>query len=584
MGNKRRKVRIVIDGREVEADYRAPLIDAAAKIGIVIPTLCNHGALEPAGACRLCLVEQVRDGWSKFVTACNYPVEDGMIFRTSSDEVLRQRRMTVESLLARCPDVPVIRDLAARMGIERSRFTPGDDTCILCSLCTRVCETYATSAIGMLARGQDKVVGTFAGEPPDDCVGCGSCVKICPTGHIHEERGPGAYKVWDRVFNVAVCGVDTRLCIGCGACEESCPFSVARVILKSDGTSHAEIDLTVCRGCGVCLASCPSGAITQPRVDRRLPAKGSGLLVIACGRANFGKDDFPRGVTLMEMQCSGGADIPTLLGALARRFDGVLVMGRHQETCRLDGAEAHARDMVRRVDLLAALCGLGAGRVMFAEPAPGPVGPLQMIRAALRLLFPNPLSEPLPEKMATSTLADAFGIVQWLGGRKELVPDGSAWLSLNELPQGSSEGASIDAGAIPYFDLLLSDLLRPADLAGYLWEALELADSSEVIQDLPGQKVRPADDTKSPDTRPGITVGPFRSGNPIPDRQRIAEIQARLEEAAERGEKTLEVHSIEDLVAHLITCRTGSWRRTHVRPVLSVKDALGTITDDKVSR
>lgn len=556
MSDKRRKVRITIDGREVETGHRATLLDAAGQIGISIPTLCNHEALEPAGACRLCIVEEVRDGWSRFVTACNYPVEDGMVFRTSSEEVLRYRRMTVESLLARCPDVPVIRDLAARMGIARSRFSPGEDTCILCGMCTRVCETYVTSAISMLARGPRKAVGTFGGEPPEDCVGCGSCVKICPTGHIKEERGPGTYKVWDRVFNVAVCSVDKDLCIGCGACEEACPFSVARIVLKSDGTSHAEIDLTACRGCGVCHASCPSGAITQPRTDRRLPARGSGLLVIACGRCNLTRGDLPGGVTLMPMQCSGGADIPTLLGALARGFDGVLVMGRHQQTCRLDGAEAHPRDMVRRVDKLADLCGLGAGRVMFGDPAPGPAGPLQMVRAALRLLFPNPLSEPLPEKMATSTLADAFGIVQWLGGRKELVPDGSAWLSTNDLPQSSGECAAIDAGAIPYFDLLLSDLLRPADLPMYL----------EGI------------------TRPGFVVGPFRSVNPIPDRRRIAEIQARLEQAAARGEETLEVHSIEDLVAHLIACRAGSWRRTHVRPVLSAGKGFGTVAHDKVSR
>lgn len=552
MSNQRKTVRVVIDGREVEAEYRAPLIDVAGRVGVSIPTLCHHESLEPAGACRLCLVEEVRDGWSKFVTACNYPVEDGMVFRTSSEEVLRYRRMTVESLLARCPQVPVVRELASAMGIEESRFVRGDDTCILCGMCTRACETYATSAISMLNRGQEKTVGTFAAQPPDDCVGCGSCVKVCPTGHIEESRGAGTYTVWDREFKVAVCGVDEDRCIGCGACEESCPFSVPRVVLRSDGGAHARIDPVSCRGCGVCYARCPSGAISQPRTDRSLPDVGEGLLVMACGRANLSSSVLPKGVTLMEVQCSGGADVTTLLGALARGFDGVLVMGRHQSTCRLDGAEVHARDVVRRADELAALCGLGAGRIIFAEPPPGPDGPLDTVAQALSTMSPNPLKEALPTKIPTATMTDALQIMRWLGERKELDIDPSGWLALHDLPSADKGGPTVDAGAIPYLDILMSGLLTPADLGDSLGDALSSMNAAS-----PGA---------------GISVGALTEmESPIPSRERIVEIHGQLAQAASRGEETLAVDGPARLAAYLLACRTGSWRRTHVRPVLSHK-------------
>lgn len=563
MSNHREKVRVEIDGRQVEADYRAPLIEVARKIGVSIPTLCHHEALEPAGACRLCLVEEVRDGWSKFVTACNYPVEDGMVFRTSSKEVLQNRRMTLEALLARCPEVPVVKDLAQRMGVDGTRFAAKGDTCILCGMCTRVCESYATSAISMISRGVDKSVGTFAGEPPEDCVGCGSCAKVCPTGHIEESRGAGSYTIWDRTFDVAVCGVDGDRCIGCGACEEACPFSVARVVLQSDGTARAEIDPVACRGCGVCLGACPSGAVAQPRVDRTLPETPGRLLVIACGRANLANADLPDGVVLMEMRCAGGANAPTLVGALARGFEGVLVLGRHQSTCRLDGAEVRARDVVRRSDELAVLCGLGEGRIAFAEPDPGPGGPLAMVQGALDSLEPSPLKDHLPADAPTATLEDGFEIVRWLGARKELEIDPSGWLDLHDLPAASGDKA-LDAGPLPYYDILLSGLLEPADLGATMAEALALAAEESGAE--------------------GILVGPLEAAFPIPNRDRIREIRDELSEAFDRGKEVVEADCLEDLAGYLIAVRTGSWRRAHVRAALSTGGLKAIARSDQVSR
>ena len=63
-------------------------------------------------------------------------------------------------------------------------------------LCARVCDTYATAAISTASRGSSKQVSPCAGEPPEDCVGCGACALVCPTGRVAQQRSAGAYTVW----------------------------------------------------------------------------------------------------------------------------------------------------------------------------------------------------------------------------------------------------------------------------------------------------------------------------------------------------------------------------------------------------
>lgn len=418
-------VTITIDGHPVVAEHRAPLIEVTRRLGISIPTLCHHEALEPAGACRVCTVERVRDGWSQFVTACNFPVEEGMVFRTASEPVLKWRRLTLEALLARCPGVPVIREMAAKAGVTVPRFPANDDTCILCGLCTRVCSTYATSAIAALSRGGTKEIGGFGKAPPEDCVGCGGCEAVCPTGHIKVTQREGVYRIWETEHRLPICEVDREKCVACGACEEACPFAIPRVVVRRHGRGAAFIDAETCRGCGVCLAACPTGAIRQPGADGTLPARGKGVLAIGCPRSGLGRRGFPavpEGVTTLELPCTGAVNAALLLGALARGFDGVLVMGRHQETCRLDGAEKHARDVVRRVEALARLAGLGAGRVRFVDPPGGPAGPTRAIEEFRAALPGTALREMYPAARPAARLEDAVAILEWLGARRELSP------------------------------------------------------------------------------------------------------------------------------------------------------------------
>jgi len=473
------QITLTIDGRRVTAERYEHALRVAERAGVSIPTLCDHPDLEPYGACRLCLVEVTHKGRTRLVTACNYPVDEGVEVRTATDEVRRHRRMVLEMLLARCPDVPALRDLAARHGVERPRFAAGDDTCILCGLCTRVCETYATSAISMLGRGDRKRLEAYADEPPAACVGCGACVALCPTGHIADARAAGTYSIWNRTFELATCAVRSDACRGCGACEEACPFSVPRVALRRDGGTVARIDASACRGCGVCIAACPSNAIASPRARRELPAlPGSGgprLLAIACARSNLcgpGAPELPPGVAVLELPCAGGTSPAMLLGALAVGFDGVLVIGRHQQTCRLDGAEDHAREVVARVERLARLAGLGADRVRFVEPAPGPDGPARAVIETLAEIGPGPLDEAMPAERLEDSADGAMAALSWLSTRPELSPAGADWLAEHGLPAAVPGEPVLLAGAIPYLDLLLDEWLAADSLVDQLVDGL----------------------------------------------------------------------------------------------------------------
>ncbi|MBW2219421.1 MAG: (2Fe-2S)-binding protein, partial [Deltaproteobacteria bacterium] len=126
-----------LNGKEVQGEEGQYIIHVAEKYGVKIPTLCHHKALDPAGMCRICTVEMFDGRRKKFVTACNYPIWEGMEINTDTETVHEGRKLIVEMLLARCPEVPLLKDLAEKYGIDEPRFPKGDDDCILCGLCTR---------------------------------------------------------------------------------------------------------------------------------------------------------------------------------------------------------------------------------------------------------------------------------------------------------------------------------------------------------------------------------------------------------------------------------------------------------------
>ncbi len=179
------RMKLTIDDKEVDAEPGQTILEVARLNGIHIPTLCYHPALKPFGACRLCSVEIEKRGRKRIVTACNYPVEDGLNVRTETPEIIEIRKMLIELLLARCPGEKRIQMLAEEYGISKPRFPVEEEHCILCGLCARVCEELVgVSAINFIARGIERRVGTPYEELSDDCIGCGSCALVCPTDAI----------------------------------------------------------------------------------------------------------------------------------------------------------------------------------------------------------------------------------------------------------------------------------------------------------------------------------------------------------------------------------------------------------------
>ncbi len=235
-------VSFIIDGKKVEAEEGAMLLDVARQNGSVIPTLCTHESVGRSGACRLCVVEVKSGKRSRIVTSCMYPVAEGIEVSTKTDRVMNVRRLVMQLLMARCPESELLKEMAKEMGVEpEPRFTPDTDKgkCILCRLCVRACQdVVGVSAIGSSYRGPSKSVGPPFMEDAKACIGCGACAYICPTEHIHMESTDSKRKIWGRTFKM-------QACEKCG--RYFAPVDQLKFISEKTGTPLSE--LAVCMSC-----------------------------------------------------------------------------------------------------------------------------------------------------------------------------------------------------------------------------------------------------------------------------------------------------------------------------------------------
>ncbi|MBA7598446.1 hypothetical protein ES703_05462 [subsurface metagenome] len=191
-----------IDGIDFEAEEGWTILEVAKFLGLEIPTFCYDEGLSPWGGCRLCVVEIGEGENAKLVTSCTYPAQEGLTIRTASKRVIRARKVLIELLLASCPSSKTIQDLAAKFGVERTRFKPDWEDCVYCGLCVRMCEEQMDAkAIGFVDRGGKLKITTPFDMKSDVCRTCGACMYICPACQLRCEGPEPASVVCGRCYN-----------------------------------------------------------------------------------------------------------------------------------------------------------------------------------------------------------------------------------------------------------------------------------------------------------------------------------------------------------------------------------------------
>lgn len=256
------RVKLSIDGVDIEVPQGTSVMRAAAIHGIQIPKLCATDSLQAFGSCRLCAVQI--EGRRGYPASCTTPVESGMKVWTQNDDLGRLRRNIMELYIS---DHPLdcltcasngdceLQDMAGAVGLRDVRygfdganhleaskdhsnpyFTFDPSKCIVCSRCVRACsEVQGTFALTIQGRGFDSKVA--AGQDQlfmaSECVSCGACVQACPTATLMEtsviEQGLPEHS---RITTCAYCGV------GCSFRADMRGNQVVRMVPDKNGQAN----------------------------------------------------------------------------------------------------------------------------------------------------------------------------------------------------------------------------------------------------------------------------------------------------------------------------------------------------------
>jgi NADP-reducing hydrogenase subunit HndD len=207
-------VNLTVNGIAVSVPEGTTILEAARQANIEIPTLCFLKDINEIAACRICVVEV--KGAKTLVTACVYPVAEGMEVWTNTEKVRDSRRKTLQLLLSiherkclscarsgRCE----LQKLCYDYHIDEDDYFDGvrnvypidesaphmirdNNKCILCRRCSATCEkVQGIGVIGANERGFETNIGSPFGKGLGDtaCVSCGQCIAVCPTGALQEK-------------------------------------------------------------------------------------------------------------------------------------------------------------------------------------------------------------------------------------------------------------------------------------------------------------------------------------------------------------------------------------------------------------
>ncbi len=233
--DKKTTATLTIDGRQITVPVGATILEAAAELGIKIPTLCWLKKVSTTGACRICVVKV--EGVERFMTACNTPVKDGITVITASPELESARRKTLELMLVNHPlDCPIcdaagecdLQDTCYSLKVDKNKYgadlerlpirydwkllESDPNRCILCEKCVKVCrEVVGREAIEIVDRGDRTIIDTLTGQPLD-CDFCGNCINACPTGTLISKPFKFRGRPWTFDVTPGVCAFCSSGC------------------------------------------------------------------------------------------------------------------------------------------------------------------------------------------------------------------------------------------------------------------------------------------------------------------------------------------------------------------------------------
>ena len=231
---------ITIDGKQIEIAEGTSVLKAAHAAGIEIPTLCDHPQLTPYGGCRLCLVEV--EGMRTLQPSCTLPVMNNMVVRTDTEKTRDARKFILNMLFSErnhfCPYCQVsggdceLQNAAYHEGMTHWLLQPNwkpypvdashpylileHNRCILCRRCVRACgELVGNFTLGFEERGANSTLVADLGIPlgESSCIGCGTCVQVCPTGALIERWSAYQGLETDVVHHKTIC---VGCSLGCG--------------------------------------------------------------------------------------------------------------------------------------------------------------------------------------------------------------------------------------------------------------------------------------------------------------------------------------------------------------------------------